>query len=78
MCDNTYYEGTEEEAEIDEKLMALWSQWKQCMLRHLSDAELAHLNWSETFCEDVRRSVNQLNEDGKLDATTRDQNRPQE
>ena len=58
----------EEEAAIDEGLLALLRQWKRYVTLYLDDEDIAGMDVIETFCTDMRESLNRLKKEGKLPA----------
>jgi predicted RNA-binding Zn-ribbon protein involved in translation (DUF1610 family) len=58
----------EEEAAIEESLLALWSKWKRYVSLYLSDKDMANVDWIENFCSDMRESLIRLKKEGKLPA----------
>jgi hypothetical protein len=68
MCINRQSEDMEEEAAIDEGLLALWSKWKLYVSLYLSDKDMANVDWIESFCSDMRENLKRLKDKGKLPA----------
>jgi len=67
----------EEEADMDKKLLDLWSQWKQYASADLSNEDAAKLDWVEGFCIKARDRLILFRLLGRTEASTHAPNQSQ-
>ena len=69
MCVSRNSEDMEEETGIDRDLTALLGRWRRYVSLYLTDQDAATVNWIESFCTDMRKSLIRLDADGRLPAS---------
>lgn len=70
MCGITNHDDEEQE-DINEVLIRLFTLWKLSLSAHLADEEVANIDWIEECCSLTRDRLVKLKDEGRLDDALR-------